>query len=153
MLDPISLTIAAKLFLIIKQYAVLIPLTRKGLFQLIRESRAAKKIEVERVEALRSQVSSGERYAYFIVRYVIELGFYLVLLHSVLSVHTLFTALFFCLEDWLFYWLTISVPYFFANRWEKQLGVTSNQPRFIDIVADPAIVVERVPIEIPRQDE
>ncbi len=153
MVDPISLTIFAKIVIILKQYAILIPMTRKGLFQLIRESREAKAIEVARVRSLKEYVPAGAWYLYTILRYLVEFGFYAVLLHSIFGVHTLGAALLFCLEDWLLYWITIFVPFAFASHWEKRIGASSRHPRFIDLMVDPAVAVEREVVPILRNDE
>lgn len=137
-MDPISLTVGAKLFFALKQYGLVVPLVKKGLLQLMREAKSAKQIELERVQALKARVSTGSWYRFVFVRYLLELAFYAVLVHSLLGVHTFWLSLLVCLEDWFVYWLTILLPYWVANRWERRLNIQQPHARVIDLLVDPA---------------
>lgn len=142
-IDPISLTVGAKLFFLLKQYLFIIPMVKKGLLELMREARAAKQIELNRMKNLKERIPASGWYAFVFIRYLCELGFYLTIIHSVVGVHTLWLSLLFCVEDWLAYWLTILVPYWFANYWERQLGITTAHAKVIDLMVDPAHAEQR----------
>lgn len=150
-IDPISLSIGAKLFFVVKQYLFILPLVKKGLLELMREARTAKQIELNRVKDMKERIPASGWYTFVFIRYLCELCFYLTILHSVLGVHTLWLSLLFAVEDWLAYWLTILVPYGFTNYWERRLGITAPHAKVIDLMVDPAHAEQRAREPVDKQ--